>query len=226
MAEGNQPAAGVVSPDQARPGLWQDADRPALPDHRLLFHIEPDPLHVRQYDFGRKQQAAHVISRRQRLHLHCGFDEQRTVGGAHEPAEVASNAKLLAEVARNRAQIGPAAAPDLNASHRFGTGVEAQHPRLVDLDLACVRPGLLAPSRELVSALAVDLDRRESGWLLEDPARECFEGSFDITGRQRAWVADGFALGLGVVGRCRKAQVDVGDICLRESKGELGESCC
>src|SRR5665811_1581392 len=78
----------------------------------------------------------------------------------------------------------------------------------------------------LVGALAVDFDRGESGWLLEDPSRESFEGRLDVTRRQRARIPDGFALGLGVVGRGGKAQVDVGDVRFREPQGELGETRC
>lgn len=62
MAEGNEPATKIVSSDEAGSGLWQDAHRATLSHHRLLLDVEPDTLHVRQYDLGRKQQAPHLIS--------------------------------------------------------------------------------------------------------------------------------------------------------------------
>src|SRR6266850_4180061 len=50
----DQAAAGVVSSDQSRAWLGQNSHGAALPDQCLLLHVELDPLHVRQYDFGRK----------------------------------------------------------------------------------------------------------------------------------------------------------------------------
>ena len=187
-------------PDQARSGLRQDPDGASLPDHRLLLDIESHPLHVGQYDFGRKQAAAHVIGAGQRVHLHRRVDGERAVRGPDQPPQITANAELAAEVARDGAKVGTAAAPDLDPSHRLGPRHVVQHARLVDLDLTWLQPRFLASSRQLVCAFAVDLHRGKSRGLLEDPPGECLERRLDVPLGQWRGIADRLALRFGVVG--------------------------
>jgi len=62
MPQGDQAAGQVVGSDQPRSRLREDANRASLAHHGLLLDVELDPLHVRQYDFGRKQPAAAGIA--------------------------------------------------------------------------------------------------------------------------------------------------------------------
>ena len=71
-----------------------------------------------------------------------------------------------------RAQVGAAPATDLDPGDRLRTGVNSSRSRLVDLDLPGARPRVLPAPRKLVGALAVELDGREGGRLLEDAAGE------------------------------------------------------
>ena len=85
--------------DETRARLWQHAYGAALADHRLLLHVEPDPLHLGQYDFGRQQPASHILDCGQLVNRHRGLDRQRPVRGADQPPQVPTDREPPPKVA-------------------------------------------------------------------------------------------------------------------------------
>src|SRR6266852_1010209 len=224
MAERHEAAGQIMGADGAGSWLWEHADRASLADHRLLLDVEAHALHVRQYDFGREQSIPNVLGACVRSDRHRGLHRQRAVRRAHKAAQVAPHPQLPAEVAGDRTQVGPAPAADLHPRDGLGSRRKVEHVSLVYLHLPRGRLRLLAAAREAVRALALDLDRREGRRLLEDAAGEVCQGLGDSGDRQAARIAVWNRLCLGVVGSGRKAQVDVGHVCLGELMRELGEA--
>src|SRR5712692_10484880 len=210
--------------DESRAWLAEHAHGTALADHRLLLDVEAYALHVRQYDFGRQKSTANVLGAGLRLDCHRCFDRKRAVRGADESAKVASHPQPAAQVAGDGAQVGPAPTADLYPRDRQGSGGEVKHASLVHLHFPGRRLRLFAAAREPVCALAVYLDRGESGRFLEDAPREMRKRLSDIVDGQAARIALRLLLRFGVVGSGRKAQVDVGDVCLGKLMGEIGEA--
>jgi hypothetical protein len=138
--------------------------------------------------------------------------------------EVAAHAELAAKIARDRPEVRATAAPDLDSRHRLCPRFVLEHSRFVNLNLTGMRPRLLAAPRELVRAHAIDLHRGKRRWLLEDASGKALQREHDVGLAQRAGIANRLALGFRVIGRGRKPQVDVCDISLRETQGELGKA--
>src|ERR1700682_3643540 len=129
VSERDQAAGQIVGAKQALARLWKDTRRTALANHGLLFDVELDLLHVRQYDFGRKQPGPHVVSG---VELTCGhrrLDGQGAVRGPDEAPKVPADAQVAAEIPRDRPEICPASASNLDACHRIRAGCAREPPR-------------------------------------------------------------------------------------------------
>src|SRR4029077_7283751 len=119
---------------------------------------------------------------------------QRSVGGADKAAEIRAHAELYTQVAGDRAEIGPAAAADLDPRDGFSAWREVDDRRRVDLDLTCRRPRHLAAPRQTVGTCAGYLHRRVRRRLLRDLADKSAKGVLHAGRRQVAGVTDDFAL--------------------------------
>src|SRR5436190_1822154 len=172
MAKRDETSIGVMCANQPGSWIWDDAHRPALTLLRLLLDVESDPLHFGQYDFRRKQPVQHRTRRRELVQRHRFVDAQRPVRLAHQLPQVAAHGEPVAEVARDRPQVGAAAASNLDPRHRVRPRLKVKQLRRVDLDLARRQACGLAAPRQRVCAPAADLHRRKRGRLLEDAAGE------------------------------------------------------
>ena len=159
MTERDEASISVVRAHQPRSWFGEDSHRAALSHLRLLLHIEPDPLHLGQYDFRRKQPVAHRIGRDELVNAHRVVDGQLAVRLAHQPSEIPADPKPLAEVARDRTKVRAASTANLDARNRSRPGLEVNEGCSVNLHLACCGSRQLATSSQHVGAFAVDLDR-------------------------------------------------------------------
>src|SRR5260370_8236082 len=189
MPERYEAAGQIMGADGTRSRLREHADRASLADHRLLLDVQAHPLHVRQYDFGREQSIPNVLGARLRSDGHRGLDRERAVRRADQAPQIAPHPQLPAEVTRDGTHVGPAPAADLHPRDRLGSGHKIEHAGLINLHLSRGRLRLLAAAREAVRALALDLDRREGGRLLEDAAGEVRQALADACDRHAAWLA-------------------------------------
>ena len=224
MAQRDQAAGGVVRSHQPRSWLRKHTHSPALAHLRLLLDVEPDSFHFRQYDFRRKHPIRDGFGVRELVATHCLVERQRPVSRAHQAPEVAPDPKPIAQVPRDRAQVCTAAASDLDASDRVRASLKVEQRGGVDLHLARGGPRGLAFARERVSPLALHLHRRVRRRLLKDATREGRQRGFDIGGYDGARVAHRLRLRLGVVCLGHEAEMDVGDVRLRQLQGELGKT--
>src|ERR1700716_1647776 len=98
MAQRDQATHRIVCADEARSRLGKHPDGATLADHGLLLDVELDPLHVGQYDLGRKQSAAHAFGAVQSRRIQCSVDRQAAVCGADQTPQIAAHTQLPAEV--------------------------------------------------------------------------------------------------------------------------------
>src|SRR5438270_6513731 len=96
--------------NRTRPRLREHAHCAPLADLRLLLDVELDPLHLRQYDFRRKQPVAERVGGGKCVNRHRISDGEGAIRGADEASQIASDAQALANVPCNRAEIRTAPA--------------------------------------------------------------------------------------------------------------------
>ena len=224
MSEGDEAALGVMRPQRAWPRLGHHAHRAALSHLRLLLDVELHPLHLGQYDLRRKQQVRDRLRRRQPVGTHRAVEDERSIRGAHQAPQITADPQPLAEVARDRPEVGAAAAAHLDAGDRPRTRLKIEEGRRIHLDLARGRPDRLACPREPVGAFAFELYRRVRGRLLKDAACEGRQSGRQVVGGQMARIGHGLRIGFSVVGRRHEPEMDVGEVGLRQLQCELGQA--
>src|SRR3981081_4360866 len=100
VSERDQAAGQVMGAEKAWARLRKHPRRTALADHGLLFDVELNLLHVRQYDFGRKQPGAHVFGG---VEVRCAdgrVDRQTAVGRPHETPHIPADPPPFSQVSR------------------------------------------------------------------------------------------------------------------------------